>query len=67
MKAKISLLDINKKKLFQFSKELKKMDAEIITYKVDVSKKKDLKKSLKFTLKNFGDVEGLIKNYNQIS
>ena len=58
--AKVSLLDINEKKLFLISKKLKKKNAKIISFKTDVSKKKDLERSLNFTLKNFGDVDVLI-------
>ena len=60
VKAKVSLLDINEKKLSQLSKELKKKDTKIVSFKTDVSKKKELKQSLDFTLKSFGDVDVLI-------
>ena len=60
VKAKVSLLDINEKKLFLISKELKKNGAKIVSFKTDVSKKKELKQSLDFTLKSFGDVDVLI-------
>ena len=60
VKAKVSLLDINEKKLSQFSKELKKDGAKIVSFKTDVSKKIDLEQSLDFTLKSFGDVDVLI-------
>lgn len=58
------LLDINKKELLLFLKEIKKKypKTKATSYVVDITKEEEIRNCCKIVVKNFGKIDGLINN-----